>query len=133
MAFQEVEFKSKVASPKMKEGEVTLSCSGKKHYLRFNSFLTEELIKGGFKFATLEWDPDTDELRIKFRKFSEKNSVSVSTNGKKTNLIIVHQGFVNFIQSKMRVQDEKLTIFIGENRSNVMTVQTRYLSRQWTK
>lgn len=101
MGFQEVVFKSKVSQPKMKEGEVTLSCSGKKHYLRFNSFLTKELTESGFKFATLEWDPETDELRIKFRKFSEKNTVSVGTNGKKANLVIMHQGFVNFIQEKI--------------------------------
>lgn len=133
MGFQEVVFKSKVAQPKMKESEATLSCSGKKHYLRFNSFLTKELMEGGFKFATLEWDPETDELRIKFRKFSEKNSVSVGTNGKKTNLVITHQGFVNFIQEKLRVGNEKLIISIGEDRSNTPSVQTRYLSREWTK
>jgi hypothetical protein len=133
MAFVEVEFKSIVASPRTKEGEVVLSCTGKKHYLRFNQFLTKELIDKSFKFATLEHDPETNELRIKFRKFSDANTVAVGTNGKKNNLMITHQKFVDFIKDKLNVGDEKITLSIGDDRSNVATVQTRYISRQWTK
>jgi len=129
MAFEEVTFPKSYQRPKMAENEITLRYTEKKHYLRFNQILSEELIKEGFKYCTLEWDRETDELRIKFRKFDDTNAVKLCQGNKNKNLTINHKGFALFVKDKLKIEEETVKIHIGDDRSNSPTVQTRYITK----
>lgn len=129
MAFEEVTFE-RACKPKLAADEIRLSYEGKKkHYLCFNQTLTEELRKEGFCYCTLEWDRDTDELRIKFWKFDDKNTVKLCIRNKEKNLMIQHLGFVLFIKDKLKIEDQTVILHIGEDRSNSSAVQTRNITK----
>lgn len=129
MAFEEVTFE-RACKPKLAADEIRLTYKDKKkHSICFNQTLTEELRKEGFCYCTLEWDRDTDELRIKFRKFEDKNAVKLCIRNKEKNLMIQHWGFVLFIKDKLKIEDKTVILHIGEDRSNSPAVQTRYITK----
>ena len=129
MSLEEIVFKRKTPTPKLGERDLVLRTNKKSAYLGINSYLSGELIDKGFKFCSLEWDRETNEMRIKFRKFSDPNTVSLQRTSKASKSLRINHGqFVEFIKSKLGITEKAATLDIGPDRSNVPTVQTRYIS-----
>lgn len=123
MAFEEVKFENVGRTKKMGANDLTFKFGAKKWYLRFNQDLSKHFIDGGFKYCTLEYDKETNEIRLKFRKFED----GIKMNNSGHNLYICHKGFCAFLKEHLKIKDETAIINIGDNCSNVISVEVRYL------
>ena len=123
MAFEEVKFEKTGPGPKLAANEVSFKFGAKKWYLRFSQDLTKELTDGGYKYCTLEYDKETNEIRVKFRKYED--GIKLIDSGH--NLAICHKGFCAFLKEHLNIKEETAKLEISDNRSNVLSVQLRYL------
>lgn len=129
MAFEEITFENKSFRPKMADDEITIRYqkgTNGKHYMRINKTLSKELIDNGMIYCALECDKETWEMRLKFRKTF---GIKMAINKKSGNLMINHGGMVAFIHEHLGIAEETGKIRIGEDKSNVISVQTRYIHK----
>ena len=126
MAFEEITFETK-GRAKLSIDECVLHLDEKKWYLKFNRDLSSELIKKGLTFCTLEFDKETDELRFKFRKYD--SGMKLTLWGKNTNLLLTNHECIKFIKDKLAIKANHTIIHISGDKSNVLSVQLRYLTK----